>query len=986
MTTPGPGGGGSLGNATGTIIINFNGQGIGQAQNALNNLGNTAQQQSDKVEEAGREMATVGAVITGGFLLSVRAAANFEQQMSKVASVSGASAGEMELVRKKAIELGKATKFSAGESGEAIEELIKAGLTVSDVLDGAADATVNLAAAGEISLPAAAQIASNAMNAFSLSAQEMPRVADLIAGAANASAIDVSQFGMSLSQVGAVANLAGIDFKDTAAAIALMGNAGIKGSDAGTSLKTMLGNLNPVTDKQIGLFKELGIITEDGANKFHDAQGNMKGLADVAEVLNQAFDFSRITTEEFNKAVARGVDPLDLMRQEANKVGKAQRLMALETAFGSDSIRAAAILAKNGAAGFNAMATSMGKVSAADVAAEKMDNLMGSLEELKGSFETLMIVAGTPFLNMLRDVVDGITTMVNVFMDIPAPIRNTIVGLTALVGGLLLLGGAIIATVAKLQALKAALLTLAGTSMWLRITTNLALMRNAMIGLMATAAGPWVAAFAAAAAAIGALLLMNRKGKPPIDDLTEAIKANGAALNDANAMVIAKKLNDEGLLETAEKYGITLSDVTAATFDQADAQARFNAQVERARKPIEDQIRALREEEAAATRAGQQTSAAFKIKELVNTRNEIDRVASKVNEYTDSWKRATVEVDREARATKIAADNAARAAQVIDDRLNRALAYEAEVAANAGGAVDKLGGQVNDMGVETTGAKDAVKALNDAFKDLFDQAFGMDRAKESFQKSMNAIIAKGKEGKFVLKGSSDAVFANREMLRTSVEEIANVIGEMVERKEPVAAITTEFNRMRDQLYATAGQAGRTKTEVQSYIADALKRIPLTITTELDVNANQAIIDAARVKSELDAIPASVHTRIDIETRRSAMAQGVAVPGLAQGGIVKRATLAVVGEGRDFEAVLPLSYLERLMTKVYKAGQTNLATAQSVQGAVAPNNRGSSDSSGSSRLVSGSLSIDPSGRAYIRGMAEDVYDGNERFATAHGRMG
>jgi TP901 family phage tail tape measure protein len=352
----------NLGTAEGVITTSYNGKGADAAKKDIDGLQKSTMSTGEAVGKVGNTAGIAGAAI---------AAANFEQRMSAVQAVSGASGDEMDQLTKKALQLGKDTSFSAGEAALAIEELVKAGVSVPDVMNGAADATVALAAAGEIDLPEAAAIASNAMNQFNLSAQEMPKIADLIAGAANSSAIDVKDFGYSLSQVGAVANLAGASFDDTAAAIALMGNAGIKGSDAGTSLKTMLTNLQPQTTKAANLMKDLGLMTEDGANQFYDAQGNLKSFSDIAGLLQNSL--KGLTAQ--------------------------QKQQALTTLFGSDAVRGAAVFANQGAAGFDKMATSMTKIKAADVAKTRLDNFKGSLEAMKGSLETTGIIIGQIFLH-----------------------------------------------------------------------------------------------------------------------------------------------------------------------------------------------------------------------------------------------------------------------------------------------------------------------------------------------------------------------------------------------------------------------------------------------------------------------------------------------------------------------------------------------------------------------------------------------------------
>jgi TP901 family phage tail tape measure protein len=363
----------------------------------LDYKGGTATKQAaadlNKVKDTGNTLHPVlkklavgaGAALAGGFAVAVKSAATFEKGLSGIQAVSGASAAEMEKVRAKALQLGADTAFSAQDAASAIEELVKAGVPIAGVMNGAADATVALAAAGGVDLPTAATIAANAMNQFGLSAEQMPGIADKIAGAANASAIDVNDFGMSMSQAGAVAHLAGLSFDDTALAITAMGNAGIKGSDAGTSLKTFLQNLQPSTKKQTELMKELGIVTADGGNKFFDASGKIKSMSQIAGVLGGALE----------------------------GMSDKQKTATLETLFGSDAIRAAAVIAGEGSKGMDTLATSIGKIKAADVAKTRMDNLAGSVEQLKGSAETALISLGSAFTPFIRTIVDGLTGVIN---------------------------------------------------------------------------------------------------------------------------------------------------------------------------------------------------------------------------------------------------------------------------------------------------------------------------------------------------------------------------------------------------------------------------------------------------------------------------------------------------------------------------------------------------------------------------------------------
>ena len=413
----------SLGTAEGTIKIGYDGKGITQAGQGLDTLESKARNAQRGFQTVATVTGIAAGAIVGGIALAVNAAIDFEARISAIGAVSNATAEQLDAVRKKALQLGADTKFSASEAALAMEELVKAGLSVEDVMNGAADATVALAAAGEIALPEAAAIASNAMNQFNLTAAELPKIADLIAGAANASAITVSEFGFSLSQAGAIANLVGVNFDDLATAIALMGNQGIKGSDAGTALKTMLANLQPVTKRQVDTMRELGLVTADGANQFFTAEGKLKSLGEVSEVLKSSL-----------------VGLTD-----------AQKTMALETIFGQDAIRAAATLAGEGAAGFNAMAAAMGEVTAQEVAAKRLDNVSGALEQLKGSVETAAIAFGTALLPTIRKVTEFITMLVNKFSSLD-PKWQKLIAFAAVAAAALLGLVAVIATVAAVIA------------------------------------------------------------------------------------------------------------------------------------------------------------------------------------------------------------------------------------------------------------------------------------------------------------------------------------------------------------------------------------------------------------------------------------------------------------------------------------------------------------------------------------------------------
>jgi TP901 family phage tail tape measure protein len=450
----------NLGTAEGTIRINYDGTGSKKAQEDFKKTGDAANKSAGSLQDAGNRAAVAGGLLAAGLGYATTKAIDFEKQISAIGAVSGATRGELEALRAKALQIGSDTSFSASQAALAMEELAKAGVSTTDIINGAADATVALAAAGGVELPEAAAIAANAMSQFGLTAKQLPKVVDQIAGAANNSAIDVGDFGYSLAQVGAVAHLAGLSFEDTAVAITALGNAGIKGSDAGTSLKTFLQNLIPTTKEQIALSKQLGLITKDGSNAFFDQTGKVKSLAEVAQVLQNA---------------TKGMT-------------KEQQLHTLEVLFGSDAIRAAAVIAGEGAQGFNDLSAALNKTSAADVAAARLDNTAGKIEQLKGQIETASIQIGTALLPAVLQTVKAISKLAGWFTSLDASTQKTIITVVQVVAALLLIFAAVTKLIAIVKAIQVAWIALNASFLF----SPIGLIIIAIIALVAVFVILWV--------------------------------------------------------------------------------------------------------------------------------------------------------------------------------------------------------------------------------------------------------------------------------------------------------------------------------------------------------------------------------------------------------------------------------------------------------------------------------------------------------------
>jgi TP901 family phage tail tape measure protein len=429
-------GGVDLGSAHGSIEIEVAKAiaNIDHVQRSLNAFGKSSTSAFDKLQGTGRVMTGFGVAVLGGLGLAVNTAANFEEQMSAVAAVTNATGAEFEALRQKALDLGKSTSFSASDAAQAIEELGKAGVSTEDILRGAADGAVALAAAAGVAVPQAAMVMSNALNIFNLSGDQAVHVADVFAAAANKSASDVTDLAAGMAQAGAVAASFGLTIEDTAGALALFADNGLRGSDAGTSLKTALLSMLDPTAKQADLMDQLGL-------SFFDAQGQFIGLDGVAGQLRDRL--AGLTEEERNTALA--------------------------VLFGSDAVRAANILYKEGTKGVQEYREAVDDAGAAQrAAATRLDNFKGSLEQLKGSVETLAIVIGSALLPPLRTIVDAATAAVNALLELPEPLQKiaafggAAAGVIAtLAGGFILLAPQVIAAV---QAFKAMLPFLLGIS------------------------------------------------------------------------------------------------------------------------------------------------------------------------------------------------------------------------------------------------------------------------------------------------------------------------------------------------------------------------------------------------------------------------------------------------------------------------------------------------------------------------------------------
>ena len=368
----------------------------------------------DGLKRNGARVANAGKALTLGVTVplaaigvaAVSAEADFSKSMNLLQAATGAPADKMSDLRNLAKRLGQDTVFSAGEAARAMLELAKGGMTTAQIKAGGVQAAMTLAAAGEMEMADAATITMAAMNTFNIEAKRAGEVTDALAGAANSSAADVDDLAQGLAMAGQAAASSGLSVQETAAALAAFSNAGLSGSDAGTSFKTMLVNLNPKSKEASELMAQLGM-------DFFDAQGNMKPLTGIAAQLQSGF--KGLSVEERNAA--------------------------MQTIFGTDASRAANILRKEGVKGITDLIDATSEQGAAQKMADAaMSGTAGALEQLKGSLETAALAIGEALAPVVQDLAGKIRGLADWFTNLNPGVQETIVkiGLAAAATGPLL--------------------------------------------------------------------------------------------------------------------------------------------------------------------------------------------------------------------------------------------------------------------------------------------------------------------------------------------------------------------------------------------------------------------------------------------------------------------------------------------------------------------------------------------------------------------
>lgn len=387
--------------------------------------GGKMQDVGGKLEGVGKKMMPVTAAITGLGAVAVKTAADFDSSMSQVAAVSGASGDDLERLRDKAREMGAQTQFSASEAADAMNYMAMAGWKTEDMLGGV-EGIMNLAAASGEDLAAVSDIVTDGLTAFGLSAQNSGRMADVMAAASSNANTNVSMLGESYKYCASTAGAMGYSLEDVTESLGLMANAGVKGSQAGNTLKNAMINLAKPTDAMAATMKQYNI-------SITNSDGSMKSWNEV--VANLRTSLGGLSEAEQTAAVAT------LFGKEAT----AGMLSVINAAPADIEKLNGAILNSSG--------------SAKEMAETMQDNLNGQLKKLQSQLSELAISIGEVLMPVIRSIVERLNGLVEKFNGLSDGQKKVIVVVGLLVAAI----GPVILIIGKFATAIGAIMTIAPT-------------------------------------------------------------------------------------------------------------------------------------------------------------------------------------------------------------------------------------------------------------------------------------------------------------------------------------------------------------------------------------------------------------------------------------------------------------------------------------------------------------------------------------------
>lgn len=333
-----------------------------------------------KVQSVGISISAITAPLVAFGATGVKVASDFEGALAEISARTGVVGADLKRISDFALQMGADTAFSAQQAADAFLQLLTSGQDTTQAMATLPHVLTAAAASGE-DLGRTADLLTDIMAAFGLGVESAGDVVDALARAAGASSADMASLGMGFANVGPIARQFGISVKDTAAILAVFAENGIKGSEAGTQLRSMLNQMTRDTDESRAAWTRLG-------TSMYDAAGNVRPIADVMQ------------------DIRRGLEGMSQEQriQTIKDLGGAYGQMGLAALTAGDPLRAMLGLMD-------------GSATAADVAAARMNTFAGRLETLRGSIQTLQIKAMTPLMESLKPLLERVTDVVNRITD-----------------------------------------------------------------------------------------------------------------------------------------------------------------------------------------------------------------------------------------------------------------------------------------------------------------------------------------------------------------------------------------------------------------------------------------------------------------------------------------------------------------------------------------------------------------------------------------
>jgi TP901 family phage tail tape measure protein len=775
-------------------------------------------------DDIGGAAAKAGLVIGAGAAAAVVSFARFDQSMSRAQAGTMATRGEMDKLREAALQAGADTQYSATEAADAITAMGKAGVGTNDILSGGLTGALSLAAAGELEVGRAAEVAATAMTQFGLTGKDLPHVADLLAAGAGKAQGSVDDLANALKYVGPVAKSANVPIEETVGVLAELASQGIISEQAGTSIRGVLMSLRAPSKAAAKAMDEAGISV-------YDANGRFIGLGGAAQQL----------------------------QEKLGGLSEQQRDVALGQIFGNEQITAATILMQGGG---KAVADWTKKVNDSGYASKQagmlMNNLAGDVEQLKGSLETALISGGGGANQGLRQLTQGATSTVNAFMALPDPVQHATVVVAGLTAGALLLTAGVIKGAIAVKTMRTNLAELGVTGERTR-------------GIMG-GVGKGVAAIGTGLIILDSLPQISAGLGIVGDDLSRmqlelANYAKGADLAGDSAKRFGKDLKlPDNVLNLRSGEG--LKDVVK---DLSGANGWWKKDVPLIGSDEADQIKNMGKALAGLASSGQAPAAAAAFDRLSKSAglnaDETRALLGLMPEYNSYLSEVAAQQVAAGDATAGTAD----ATSVLAQQMQGAGAKAGELAKKLDD-VRKAARDMNDAFLEKRStARDFQQALDDAQKLLDGRGEAAKKIaearkdlrtaktasqKKSAQKALDEAIKASKDSAVSLDVSTEAGRRYQSALdaiassgQAQADGIAKAGGSDAEYRASLEASRRELIR-----YATAFGMPADKAKA---LADDLLRMPTDVDTEVRVNGIDAALDRF---SELTGVIATVNGR------------------------------------------------------------------------------------------------------------------------------